>query len=330
MADDYYQTLGVEKNAAQADIQKAYRDLARKYHPDLHPDDKTAKAKFQKVQAAFDVLNDTSKRELYDRYGSAFESAAAAGASGPSAGPRGGQAWYPQGSPGGFEELDFGQMFGDRFGQAEGGGSPFADLFGGFQRAAAGGKGRKGRAAEQPGPDLQSEIEVPFQTAIQGGKIDFGVQRGPGKTDRMEVKIPPGIQDGAKIRLRGQGGPGVGKAPAGDLLLTVHVAAHPSFQRRGNDLIVRVPITMAEAIDGAKVDVPTPSGAISLRIPPRTSSGAKLRVRGHGIKTKEGVAGDLYAEVQIVLPPEIDDATAEAIRKLDKDHPTNPRRDLHW
>jgi curved DNA-binding protein len=331
MADDYYQILGVEKNASQADIQKAYRTLARKYHPDLHPDDKTAKTQFQKVQAAFDVLNDTSKRELYDRYGSAFESAAAAGASGAGAGPRGGQTWYTQGSPGGFEELDFGQMFGERFGQSEGGGTPFADLFGGFQRAAqTGGKGRKGRAAEQPGPDLQSEIEVPFQTAIQGGKIDFGVQRGPGKTDRMEVKIPPGIQDGAKIRLRGQGGPGVGKAPAGDLLLTVHVAAHPFFQRRGNDLIVRVPITMAEAIDGAKVDVPTPSGAISLRIPPRTSSGAKLRVRGHGVKAKDGAAGDLYAEVQIVLPPVIDDATAEAIRKLDQDHPTNPRRDLHW
>src|ERR1700690_3380058 len=102
MADDYYQILGVEKNASQADIQKAYRTLARKYHPDLHPDDKTAKTQFQKVQAAFDVLNDTSKRELYDRYGSAFESAAAAGASGAGAGPRGGQTWYTQGSPGGF------------------------------------------------------------------------------------------------------------------------------------------------------------------------------------------------------------------------------------
>jgi len=328
MADDYYQTLGVEKNASQADIQKAYRTLARKYHPDLHPDDKTAKEKFQKVQAAFDVLNDTSKRELYDRYGSAFESAAAGGA-GP--GPRGGQSWHTQGSPGGYEEIDFGQMFGDRFGQEGGGGSPFADLFGGFQRAAqAGGKARRGRAADQPGPDLQSEIEVPFQTAIQGGKVDVGVQRGPGKVDRMEVKIPPGIHDGAKIRLRGQGGPGAGKAPAGDLLLTVHVANHPYFQRRGNDLIVRVPVTLAEAVAGAKVDVPSPSGAISLRIPPRTSGGAKLRIRGHGLKLQDQPAGDLYAEIQIVLPPVIDEATAEAIRKLDAEHPANPRRDLRW
>ncbi len=204
MADDYYQILGVDKNASQADIQKAYRTLARKYHPDLHPDDKTAKEKFLKVQGAFDVLNDTSKRELYDRYGSAFESAAAGGGPGAGPGPRGGQTWYTQGSPGGYEEIDFGQMFGDRFGQegggGGGGGSPFADLFGGFQRAAqAAGKGKRGRAAaEQRGPDLQSEIEVPFQTAIQGGKVEVGVQRGPGKTDRMEVKIPAGITDRRK------------------------------------------------------------------------------------------------------------------------------------
>jgi curved DNA-binding protein len=331
MADDYYQILGVERNATQADIQKAYRTLARKYHPDLHPDDKKAKENFQKVQGAFDVLNDPSKRELYDRYGSAFESAAAAGAAGGGAGPRGAQ-WHTQAGPGGYEEIDFGQLFGERFGQEGGGGtSPFADLFGGFQRAAqSGGRGKRGRTADQPGPDIQSEIEVPFQTAVQGGKVDVSIQRAPGKIDRIEVKIPAGINDGGKIRLRGQGGPGSGKAPAGDLLLTVHVAAHPFFTRRGNDLIVRVPITLSEAVGGAKVDVPTPTGEISLRIPPRTSSGAKLRVRGHGLKSKDGTPGDLYAEVQIVLPSNIDEATAEAIRKLDAENPSNPRRELKW
>ena len=127
-----------------------------------------------------------------------------------------------------------------------------------------------------------------------------------------------------------KGAPAPAAAPAGDILLTVHVAAHPFFQRRGNDLIVRVPITLAEAVTGAKVDVPTPSGTISLRVPPRTSSGAKLRVRGHGVKPKTGTPGDLYADVQIVLPPIIDDATAEAIRKLDQSQPTEPRRDLRW
>ncbi|HZZ29508.1 MAG TPA: DnaJ C-terminal domain-containing protein [Pirellulales bacterium] len=328
MADDYYETLGVAKNASQADIQKAYRTLARKYHPDLNPNDKTAKEKFQKVQAAFDVLNDTSKRELYDRYGSAFEQTG----TGAGAGPHARQAWQAQQRPGGFEEIDLGDLFGQGFGGSGGsGGSPFADLLGGFRRGAqAGGKGRRGKPIEQPGPDVESEIEIPFQTAIQGGKVEVGVQRSAGKTDRIEVKIPAGIRDGAKIRLRGQGGAGEGNALAGDLLLTVHVATHAYFQRRGNDLIVRVPITLTEAVAGAKVDVPTPNGAISLRIPPRTSGGARLRVRGHGVKLKNGTTGDLYAEVQIVLPPVIDDATVEMIRKLDQEHPTNPRHELRW
>ncbi|HEY2883352.1 MAG TPA: DnaJ C-terminal domain-containing protein, partial [Pirellulales bacterium] len=293
--------------------------------PDLHPDDKSAKEKFQKVQAAFDVLNDTKKRELYDRYGSAFESAAAAGG-----GPKPGQTWSTQGGPG-FDEIDINQLFGQRYGEAGGGGSPFSELFGSFRRGSStGGKGRRSRSVGEPGNDVQSEIEIPFQTAIEGGTVEVGVQRPGGKNDRIEVKIPAGVTEAAKIRLRGQGGEGTGGAPAGDILLTVHVAAHPFFQRRGNDLIVRVPVSLAEAVSGAKVDVPTPSGTISLRIPPHTSSGSRLRVRGHGVKSKTGSAGDLYAEVQIMLPPTIDDATAQAIQKLDQSQPTNPRRDLRW
>ncbi len=328
MADDYYQTLGVARNASQAEIQTAYRQLARKYHPDLNPNDKTAKEKFQKVQGAYDVLNDPSKRELYDRYGSAFESAAAGAGAGAAGSPHGGQAWHTQGAPG-FEEIDLSQFFGERFGAEGGGGAGFADLFGGFRRAQTGRKG-KGRAAAQPGNDLLSEVEIPFQTAVQGGKVEVGVQRQDGKVDRIEVKIPAGITDGGKIRLRGQGGAGVGKGTAGDLLLTVHVAPHPFFMRRGNDLLLRLPITLAEAVAGAKIDVPTPSGTISLRIPPRTSSGAKLRIRGHGVKPKNSEAGDLFAEVQVMLPPVIDDAAVEAIRKLDQEHPSNPRRELRW
>jgi DnaJ-class molecular chaperone len=321
MADDYYQTLGVEKSASQDEIQKAYRKLARKYHPDLNPDDKTAKEKFQKVQAAFDVLNDPKKRELYDKYGSSYEAAGAG------AGPRGGYGWQPEGGQGGFEEIDLSQLFG---GGGGAGGSPFADLFGGFRRGQSGGRGRRGRPAEEAGPDVQSEIEVPFQTAVQGGKIQFSLERPDGKVDQLEVKIPAGVKDGAKIRLRGQGGAGSSGGPSGDLLLTVHVATHPWFQRRGNDLTVRLPISLAEAVDGAKVDVPTPSGTISLRIPARTSSGSKLRIKGHGVKPKTGEPGDLYAEVQIMLPPVIDGAAAEAIRKLDTENPSNPRRDLRW
>ncbi len=327
MAEDYYKTLEIERNASQDEIQKAYRALARKYHPDMNPDDKTAKTKFQQVQAAYDVLNDPGKREMYDRYGSAFESVGAGGG----AAPRGGQGWYTQGAPG-YEEIDLSQFFGERFGEGEAGSSGgFADLFGGFRKSAqSGGKKRRGSAAAERGADVQSEIEIPFQTSIQGGKVEVGVQRSDGKVDHIEVKIPAGVNDNAKIRLRGQGSPGSGKAPAGDLLLTIRVAPHPFFQRRGNDLIVRVPVTLNEAVAGAKVDVPTPSGTISLRVPPRTSSGAKLRIRGHGVKPKTGTPGDLYAEVQITLPAEIDEATAAAISKLDEQHPSNPRRDLRW
>ncbi|MCC7087281.1 MAG: J domain-containing protein [Pirellulales bacterium] len=325
MAEDYYNTLGVERNASQAEIQKAYRALARKYHPDMNPDDKTAKAKFQQVQTAYDVLNDSGKRELYDRYGSSFESMGAGAGAG--TGPRGGQSWYTQGAPG-FDEVDLNQLFGERFGESGGGG--FAELFGNFRRAQSGGRKRKGSAEAQRGADVQSEIDIPFQTAIQGGKVSVGVQRPEGKVDQIEVKIPAGVKDNAKIRLRGQGGPGSGKGSAGDILLTVHVAAHPFFQRRDNDLIVRVPVTLSEAVGGAKVDVPMPSGTISLRVPPHTSSGTKLRIRGHGVKSKSGLPGDLYAEVQIMLPKEIDEGTATAIRKLDEQHPINPRRDLRW
>ena len=164
---------------------------------------------------------------------------------------------------------------------------------------------------------------------MQGGKVDLTLQRADGHNETISVKIPPGVDEGKKIRLRGQGEPGAG-GTAGDLLLTIHVAAHPYFHRRGKNLEVRVPVTLAEAVLGAKVDVPTPWGTISLRIPPRTSSGKKLRIKGHGIKPASGEPGDLFAEIAIVLPERIDDATVEAIKRLDAEQKQNPRADLRW
>ncbi len=307
MADDFYKTLGIQRNASQADVQKAYRDLARKYHPDLNPNDKTAKEKFQKVQAAFDVLNDSSKREMYDRYGSSFESRAQGG---PQPGHGG------TGAAPGFEEIDLGELFGSRYG-----GDPssiFGDLFGGqYRRKGSAGTGKRGRkppAEPTAGADLQQQIEIPFQTSILGGEIELGVPRSTGHVDTINVKIPAGITDGAKMRLRGQG-ESLGGEPAGDILLTVRVAPHPWFTRRGNNLEVKLPVTLAEAILGAKVDVPTPRGTISLRIPPHTSSGTKLRIKGHGVKAKDGPAGDLFADVFIMLPEKIDDAVIESDQK---------------
>jgi curved DNA-binding protein len=327
MAEDYYKTLGVKRDASQADIQKAYRDLARKYHPDLNPNDKKAKEKFQKLQTAFEVLNDPSKRELYDRYGSSFEAYTQGG--GPRPQGRGGWQQTTGAGPGagGFEDVDFSEFFGERFAGGDPGGG-FGDIFGQFRRA-AGRRGTRGRTTAAGAGEGGSEITIPFQTAVTGGKVDLTLQRSDGKTETISVKIPPGVDEGKKIRLRGKG-EALGDGPAGDLLLTIHVAPHPFFRRHAKNLDVRLPITLAEAVAGAKVDVPTPWGTISLRIPPHTSSGKKLRIKGHGIRPQNGEAGDLFAETSIVLPERIDDATVEAIKRLDADQDQNPRAELRW
>ncbi len=329
MADDYYKTLEIPRDASPADIQKAYRALARKYHPDLHPDDKSAKDKFKAVQAAFDVLNDPSKRELYDRYGSSFDKM---GAGGPP--PRGGYAGGGQAAPG-FEDFDFSQFFGERFGGAQGGqgdpgGGGFADLLNQFRRGNSGGRAQKKGRPASGGNNVQSEMPISFQRAVTGGEEQLSVNHPSGKTETLTVKIPPGVQDGSKIRLRGQGDPGPGGGTPGDILLTLRVASHPYFQRRGNHLDVKVPVTLAEAVLGGKIDVPTPRGVITLRLPPRTSGGTKLRAKGRGVTPKTGEPGDLFAEIQIVLPPEIDAETTEAIRKLGEKPASNPRSELRW
>jgi DnaJ-class molecular chaperone len=343
MADDYYKTLGVKRDATAAEIQKAYRDLARKYHPDLNPNDKKAKEKFQKVQSAFDVLNDEKKRKMYDQFGPGFENMAGGSGGG---GPRGGSYPWSGQMPEGFEGIDISQILGGGFdpaaftGGGNRGGGGFADIFeqlrrgGGGERGSGGGgtgraKGRRGRAAPVEGSDFHSDITVSFQTAVLGGTTDLALDRG-GKHETISVKIPPGVADGGKIRLRGQGDPGVNGGPPGDIILTIHVAPHPHFTRSGDRLDMKLPLTLAEAVLGAKVDVPTPYGTIALRIPARTNSGARLRIKGHGVRHTDGTSGDLYAEVQIVLPETIDSDLMEAVRKLESSGQANPRRELRW
>lgn len=318
MADDYYQTLGVKHDASQAEIQKAYRNLARKYHPDMNPDDKTAKKKFQEVQKAFDVLNDPSKRELYDRYGSSFEEMGQSQGQ-PRRGPTRGQ-------PGmGPEDFDFSQFFGERFG-AEGPGG-FSDIFGQFRRA---GGGRASRTARQRGEDVRHELEVPFLTAANGGEVQITLSHPDGRTETLGVKVPAGVDEGKTIRLRGKGTPGLQGGAAGDLLITIHVAPHPYFQRTGNNVTVRTPVTLAEAALGAKIDVPTTRGKVSVRIPPGTSSGKKLRVKGQGVQPAKGEPGDLLVEIQIAIPKKIDEESQELIRQFDQRHPLSPRSELSW
>ena len=331
MAEDYYKTLDVSRDASADDIQAAYRKLARKYHPDLNPDDKTAKQKFQEVQAAFDVLNDPSKRERYNRFGAGFESM---GAGGPGGGPAGGWTNAPGGgwsggawtggAGAGGEEFDFSEVFGG------GQGSPFGDIFGQFRGASEGGRRAKA-ASSKRGADVEAEVTIPFNTAVLGGETELGLQDAEGNVKRVAVKIPAGIDEGKKIRLRGQGGPARRGGTPGDLLITVHVAPHTHFTRRGNHLEVKVPVTLAEAALGAKVDVPTPQGAISLRVPPGTSSGTKLRAKGRGIVSKTGEPGDLYAEIEIVIPKQIDSKSQELIREVDERFgDQHPRQELRW
>ena len=319
MSEDYYKILGVGRGVTETEIQKAYRDLARKFHPDLNPDDKSAKEKFQKVQTAFDVLNNPKKRKMYDQFGSGFESI---GQGGPQAGT---STWTgPGGAEFDFGDVDLSDLFGGR-GEAEMGGGGFADIFKQFRRGA-----QRRQQTPAGGADIAHELTVPFATAVTGGQAQISVQRTSGKVDTIQVKIPAGIDNGKKIRLRGQGEPGPRGKPAGDILLTVHVSPHPYFRRRGKQLEVTLPVTLVEAALGAKVDVPTPTGTIALQIPPGTSSGAKLRIKGHGVTPPNKTPGDLVAVIQIVLPDRLDAEDREALEKLEKKHPQKPRSDLKW
>jgi len=322
MAKDHYDTLGVSKTASQEEIQKAYRKLARKYHPDMNPDDATAKKKFQEVQSAFEVLSDADKRKRYDQFGSDFDPSAAGPGGHPGAWrhPSGGG---PQTHP--FDVNDLNDLFGG--GGAGGGG--FADFFKNINRG-RGGQRRPQRPAAERGSDLKHELTIPFASAVLGGEAALTVQRYDGNLETIQVKIPAGIDDGKKIRLRGQGEPGAGDGPSGDILLTIRVSPHPQFRRTGNRLDVRVPITLAEAILGATVDVPTPHGTISLKVPPNTSSGKRLRIKGHGVRTANQPDGDLFAEIEIELPPNLTDDERKELAEISNRHPQSPRTELRW
>ena len=322
MAQDYYQLLEVGKTASQDEIQKAYRKLARKYHPDMNPDDKSAQQKFKDIQHAYDVLSDAEKRKMYDQFGPDFEKMAAGG--GPFRGGGGGGGGHS------FEEI---------FGGAGPGGFQFEGDLGDIFRQFGGGPGGRSRGRAAPpskGRDLTSELTVPFSTAVLGGQASISVMRG-GKQESIQVKIPPGVESGKKMRLRGQGEPAPrGGGQAGDLLLTLNVAPHPFFKRSGNNLELRLPITIGEAALGATVDIPTPSGKVSLKIPAGSSSGRRLRVKGQGICSASGAPGDLYVELQIKLPEalasseSLGDAQRKAVEQLEKLYSASPRSDIIW
>lgn len=301
MAEDYYKTLGVARGASIEEIQKSYRKLARKYHPDLHADKDDrekdrAKQKFQQVQQAYDVLSDDKKRQMYDQYGSDFDKMGGGNPFGGGGNPFGGRGGR---SPFGDGEIDLSQLFG-------GGGA------GGFEQMFGGGRGQPRQPAAK-GKNIEHKITVPFATAVLGGQHQISFDRGNGKHESLTIKIPGGIESGKKIRLKGQGRSG--PAGDGDLMVTVNVSGHPNYSRSGLNLSVTAPIALAEAALGAKIELPTPHGTISVTVPKGTSSGKSLRLKGMGIKTADK-SGDLIVHLQIAIPEEISDEDRALLEQL--------------
>ncbi|WP_165065158.1 DnaJ C-terminal domain-containing protein [Paludisphaera rhizosphaerae] len=317
---DYYEVLDVPRDANPDAIKKSYRKLARKYHPDVNPGDKSAEKSFKEVQQAYDVLSDQEKRAMYDRYG-------AAGFEGMGAGPRAGASeWASRFGGQGEETFDFSDLIGSyaQGGGGGGGGGLFEDLFG-RMRAGAGGKA----ARPQAGRDVEAHLTIPFLTAVRGGQTSIQVQRSDGKSETLTVKIPPGVDEGAKLRLKGQGEPGPKGAPAGDMTIIVSVEPHSYFKREDRNLLVEVPLTVAEAVLGAKVDVPTLDGMKPVPIPAGTSSGQKLRLKGQGVPGSAGKPdGDLFVVVKIVVPKGVDDESKRLIEQFADLNKQSPRAGL--
>ena len=308
MAEDYYETLGVKRNASEDEIRKAYRKLARQYHPDRNPGDKQAEARFKQVQEAYDVLSDKTKRGQYDRFGAAGPNAGFQGRRG---GPRDFNWGGGPGGPGSFQEMDpseaadiFRQFFG-----GGGGGGPvdMESIFG--QRGARGGRGSR----QPPAQEVEAEVTIPFETAALGGTVNIHVD------DReLSVKIPPGVEDGQVLRLQGQA-PG-----GGNLRLRIRIQPHPYFRREGKNIVLELPVSVPEAALGAKVDVPTIDGTrLTVKVPPGSSCGTRLRLRGKGI-----AGGDQYIEIKVMVPAAQDERSRELLEEFARLHPQDTRAGL--
>lgn len=299
---DFYAVLGVSRDVSEADLKKTYRKLARQYHPDSNPGDAKAEAKFKEISEAHSVLSDPELRREYDQI-RAMGSGARFTAGG--------------GGNGGFEDV-FGGMFGQRGGYASS--ASFEDLLGGMF-----GGGQSFRTGPTPGRDVTAATTLDFVTAIKGETIKLQASGGAPIT----VKIPAGVADGQKIKLKGKGESSPNGGPAGDLVLTVTVRKHPVFERDGLNLRVRVPVTFTEAALGATIEVPTLGGdPVKLKVAPGTPSGRILRVKGRGVTTSKGT-GDLLAEVEVAVPSRIPDAALEHLQAFAAAMPDeNPRAEL--
>lgn len=290
---DYYADLGVSKSASAKNIKSAYRKLAQQYHPDTTSGDPASETRFKAVNEAYSVLSDDKTRLEYDQARDAFSRGAYAG------GPAGGGTQY-------VTVDDLGDIFG-----GGGGLGGLGDLFG------------RGARAPQPGADLETELSLSFHEAISGATRTMSID---GR--QVQVKIPAGVNDKARIKLRGKGRPGNNGGPPGDLLVSIHAGSHPVFGRSGKDLKLEVPITFTEAALGADITVPTLDGSVTLRVPEGTPSGKKFKVSGRGVATTKGI-GDLIVTVTVTVPKELDDEQRSLLEKLRAQRSNdNPRNHL--
>ena len=296
---DPYEILGVSREATQTDIRKAYHRLAKKSHPDLHPGDKGAEARFKAIASAYDIVGDEKKRARFD-----VGEIDATGAERP---PQPEREFYRRHaeSPSGFkyDRTSNGEYLGDE--------DLFAELF----------RGRPSAHASARGADLAYTFSVEFIEAACGAKKR--VVMADGKT--LDITIPAGLQDGQTIRLRGQGHPGRGGADPGDARVQVHVNPHPVFRREGNDIHAILPVTPGEAMAGDKLEIATVWGAVQLTVPKGSNTGTILRLRGKGVAWKDA-RGDHLVELRVVLPEQPDDAFVQSIVDWESGHPYNPRR----
>ena len=303
---NYYQTLGVSKNATAGDIKKAYRKLARKHHPDVNPGDKKAEERFKEINEAYEVLADPEKRARYDQLGDSY------------------QEWQRRGAPDGFDwgrwtsgspaggRANYGGSLDDLFGQ--GGLGDFSDFFRAiFGDLGMGTGAARARATPRPGQDYTQPVDVTLEEAYAGTTRILQID-----DRRLEVKIPAGVKTGSRVRVRGEGGAGRAGGASGNLYLKVNVVPHGVFERAGDDLHCDVTVDLYTAVLGGNVSVPTLKGSLTLKIPPETQNGRTFRLKGQGMPplSKKGTNGDLFVRVQVKLPHDLGEKEKALFREL--------------
>ena len=320
---DYYETLGVPRMASDDELKKSFRKLARQYHPAVAKDKKKAEEKFKEINEAYEVLGDPAKRKKYDELGANWKSGADFRPPSGWENFSGGQAFRGRGAGGGDFETHFGGTgFSDFFEQ----------LFGSRMRGGAGGFGRSAGFEDEEfaerGRDIEGDILVTLEEALRGSVRTVNVRHTVGrsiKTETHQVKIPPGVTEGQKLRLAGRGETGAGGGAAGDLYLRVRLAKHPDFEVEDHNLIYEAELAPWEAVLGANLSVPALDGRVNIKIPPGTQNGQKLRVRARGLPTRDGARGDLMVVTRIAVPAKVTDAEKKLWEQLARESKFNPR-----